>query len=373
MAFVDPSLAKHRNRSRWRSLFSLGLGFIALAVVAELVYIFGLGNLREVIPGRLYRAGQPSSSKIKKYASNLGIKTIFNLKGCCDPTPWYVDEAGAAQDAGISLEEFSFSAGRLPPPPTLKRLVEAIEGAEEPLLVHCHQGIDRTGMVVALWLLLKTQTPPEEAVKELSLRYMHLPWGRTGNLDNFLAWYQEWLKKSDRPHSPKNLKEWLTEVYVPGFAKATYTQVEPNAWDIPQNTARNLVLRVKNHSERTWDLSPGINAGIHLFWYVVDRDHKVVHAGLSGLFDAKVAPGESIDLSIPIHANLPPGEYLIRADMDEPSHARFAQTGQTILETPLRIIGASRVAQNDSKGTASVKVSQDHITKAQGFQGRNTP
>ena len=114
MAFVDPSLAKHRNRSRWRSLFSLGLGFIALAVVAELVYIFGLGNLREVIPDRIYRAGQPSSSKIKKYVANLGIKTIFNLKGCCDPTPWYVDEAGAAQDAGISLEEFSFSAGRLP-------------------------------------------------------------------------------------------------------------------------------------------------------------------------------------------------------------------------------------------------------------------
>lgn len=373
MAFVDPSLAEHRNRSRWRSLLSLGLGFVALALVAELVYIFALGNLREVIPGRLYRAGQPSSSKIKQYTANLGIKTIFNLKGCCDPTSWYLDEAGAAQDSGISLEEFSFSAGRLPPPPTLKRLVEAIEGAEEPLLVHCHQGIDRTGMVVALWLLLKTQTPPEEAVKELSLRYMHLPWGRTGNLDNFLTWYQQWLKETNRSHNPLALKEWLTEVYVPGYAKATYTPVEPRSWDIPQNTARNLVLRVKNHSQRTWDLSPGINAGIHLFWYVLDRDHKVVHAGLSGLFDATVAPGESIDLSIPIHANLAPGEYLIRADMDEPSHARFAQTGQTILETPLRILGSATRAANDGKASSPGQISHKPITKAQGFQGRNTP
>ena len=373
MAFVDPSLAEHRNRSRWRSLLSLGLGFVALALVAELVYIFALGNLREVIPGRLYRAGQPSASKIKQYTANLGIKTIFNLKGCCDPTPWYLDEAGAAQNSGISLEEFSFSAGRLPPPPTLKRLVEAIEGSEEPLLVHCHQGIDRTGMVVALWLLLKTQTPPEEAVKELSLRYMHLPWGRTGNLDNFLTWYQQWLKETNRSHNPLALKEWLTEIYVPGYAKATYTPLEPRSWDIPQNTARNLVLRVKNHSQRTWDLSPGINAGIHLFWYVLDRDHKVVHAGLSGLFDATVAPGESIDLSIPIHANLPPGEYLIRADMDEPSHARFAQTGQKILETPLRILGSATRAANDGKASAPGQISQKPITKAQGFQGRNTP
>lgn len=84
-------------------------------------------------------------------------------------------------------------------------------------------------------------------------------------------------------------------------------------------------------------MRPGINAGIHLFWYVLDKDHKVVYGGLSGLFDAKVLPGESIDLGIPIHGNLLAGEYLIRADMDEPSHARFSQTGQTILETPLRI------------------------------------
>lgn len=348
------------------------MGLFALILVANLVYIFGTGNLHEVVSGRLYRAGQPSASKIQKYSANLGIKTIFNLKGCCDPTPWYRDEAAGAQDAGISLEEFSFSAGRLPPPPTLKRLVEAIEGAQEPILVHCHQGIDRTGMVVALWLLLKTKTPPEEAVKELSLRYMHLPWGRTGNLDNFLTWYRDWLKETRQPHSSKNLKQWLTEVYVPGYAKATYTPVDPKAWDIPQNTSRNLVLRVKNHSTRTWDLRPGINSGIHLFWYVLDRDHKVVHAGLSGLFQARVAPNETIDLSIPIHANLPPGEYLIRADMDEPSHARFAQTGQTILETPLRILGPAR-AQGTSPDKAPGGNSPDQITKAQSIQGRNTP
>ncbi len=228
-------------------------------------------------------------------------------------------------------------------------------------------------MVVALWLLLKTQTPPEEAVKELSLRYMHLPWGRTGHLDNFLAWYRDWLRETNRPHNPKALKEWLTEVYVPGYAKATYTQVDPKAWDIPQKTARNLIVRVKNHSGRTWDLSPGINSGIHLFWYVLDRDHKVVHAGLSGLFEARVTPDESIDLSIPIHANLPPGEYLVRADMDEPSHARFAQTGQTILETPLRIIAVHPRAQTGPMGPPTDQKPQNQSTITRAFQGGNTP
>lgn len=337
MAFGEPPPAINRSHSRWRSLISLGFGVLALCVVAEFVYIFALGNLREVVPGRLYRAGQPSAKRIQQYIAKHGIKTILNLKGCCDPLGWYQDEAASAQTEGISLEEFSFSAGRLPAPATLKRLVEALEQAEEPILVHCHQGIDRTGMAVALWLLLRTQTPPEEAVKELSLRYLHLPWGRTGNLDQFFSWYLGWLKETGRAHSPKTLKEWLTEYYIPGYAKATYTPIDSSEWVIPQGKATNLGLRVKNLSNQTWEMRPGINAGIHLFWYVLDKDHKVVYGGLSGLFDAKVLPGESIDLGIPIHGNLLAGEYLIRADMDEPSHARFSQTGQTILETPLRI------------------------------------
>ncbi len=325
------------SHSRWKSLVSLGFGVLALCAVAELVYIFAWGNLREVVPGRLYRAGQPSAIRIQQYIAKHGIKTIINLKGCCDPLGWYQEEAASAQREGISLEEFSFSAGRLPSPATLNRLVEALEQATEPILVHCHQGIDRTGMAVALWLLLRTQTPPEEAVKELSLRYLHLPWGRTGHLDQFFSWYLDWLRETGQKHSPLVLKQWLKDNYIPGYAKATYTPLDPGEWVIPQGKATNLGIRVKNQSKKTWELKPGQNAGIHLFWYLLDKDHKVVYGGLSGLFAAKVLPGEAIDLGIPIHGNLVAGEYFIRADMDEPSHARFSQTGQTILEFPLRI------------------------------------
>ncbi len=337
MVLGETPPAINRSRSRWKSLVSLGFGVMALCVVAELVYIFAWGNLREVVPGRLYRAAQPSAKRIQHYLAKHGIKTILNLKGCCDPLGWYQEEAASAQKEGISLEEFSFSAGRLPAPATLLRLIEALEQAEEPILVHCHQGIDRTGMAVALWLLLRTQTSPEEAIKELSLRYLHLPWGRTGHLDQFFSWYLDWLKETGRSHTPKTLKEWVAEKYIPGYAKAAYTPICPGEWVIPQGKATNLGIRVKNLSNHTWEMRPGLNAGIHLFWYVLDQDHKVIHGGLSGLFEARVLPGESIDLGIPIHGNLKEGEYLIRADMDEPNHARFSQTGQAILEFPLRI------------------------------------
>jgi len=351
---VEPVSPGGHRRGLWGvfrfgpgSLLAWTLLLLVAALVGELVYTFGLGNLRTVIPGRLYRAAQPKGKYLESLAREHGIKTVFNLRGCCDPTPWYLDEAAGARAADLNLEDFSFSAGRLPSKRVIKRLIEAIDGAEEPVLIHCHQGIDRTGMVAALWLLLKTNTTIENAYAQLSLRYVHLPWGRTGNLDRFLDSYRDWLIQSEQTHHPDLLREWINTHYIPGAAGVAIKTRDPGELTIP--AGRPSVVRVDclNQSIQPWVFKPGTSAGIHLYWYILTPQRRIVYAGISGLFETTVPPGESITLEIPVPGTLPPGDYLLRADLDEPWHARFVQMNGSIFEETLKIRAPGGAPESD--------------------------
>ena len=44
-----------------------------------------------------------------------GIRTVVNLRGCCAPFPWYLDECRATHRLDVAQEDVCFSAGRLPP------------------------------------------------------------------------------------------------------------------------------------------------------------------------------------------------------------------------------------------------------------------
>lgn len=366
-----------------RGVLRLFLLVALVFLIGELVYIFGAGNLRVVIPGRIYRSSQPNPATLAKLVTDHNIRTVFNLRGCCDPTAWYLAEAGAAQKAGISLEDFSFSAGRLPSTSVLKRLVEAIDHAEEPILIHCHQGIDRTGMVAALWLLLRTQTTFEDALPQLSLRYAHLPWGRTGNLDRFMAYYGDYLKENGLVHRPEVLRDWIARLYVPGAGKVRMELRDPGELEVAAGHPAKIGIRCINESLEPWMLRPGNNSGHHLYWYIVDPNRVTVYAGLSGLFETTVPPGESILLEVPVPGHIPTGDYLLRADMDEPWHARFVQVTGSILEETIRIRHRpaalaktpSPVAAGADKPGKEITAALPKSTRGEeiSFQGRNMP
>ena len=58
---------------------------------------------------------------------------------------------------------------------TMRQLIEVIDRSEYPILFHCHKGADRTGMASAIALLLRTDTPLEEAANNWASAYGHLP------------------------------------------------------------------------------------------------------------------------------------------------------------------------------------------------------
>jgi protein tyrosine/serine phosphatase len=58
------------------------------------------------------------------------------------------------------------------------------------VLVHCKSGADRAGFMATLYLLLQEGRSLAEAKEQLSLRYGHFRFAKTGILDAFLEAYQ---------------------------------------------------------------------------------------------------------------------------------------------------------------------------------------
>src|SRR5207244_786751 len=127
--------------------------------------------LHTVIPGRIYRGAQPSAEALERIVRTHSIRTIVNLRGCCNPLPWYLAEGKVAQHLGICQEDVSFSAAHLPPPTELRQLVEVLERAEYPIFLHCRHGADRTGVAAAVALLLQPDVSYASARNELGIYY----------------------------------------------------------------------------------------------------------------------------------------------------------------------------------------------------------
>src|SRR5258707_11747340 len=102
MPMPPPSIPR---RLRWRLLICLGAFALALWPAWELSRLLFLGNVHEVIPGKLYRGAQPSAESLETLIHKHKIRTVLNVRGCCWPDKWYVDEAGVCERLGVNLED----------------------------------------------------------------------------------------------------------------------------------------------------------------------------------------------------------------------------------------------------------------------------
>jgi len=144
-------------------------------------------NFRVVIEGRVYTSAQPYLPSHWDYLKSIGIKTILKLdyaaEGC--------DQG--ARDVGIDVIE-------TPMPPS--SLWGAIFGAPDegqiaaalgdmcdesnwPLLWHCHYGNDRTGLLRAMFRVVKQGWSTEDARKEMLRDGFHVEL-----IDLDRAWWQ---------------------------------------------------------------------------------------------------------------------------------------------------------------------------------------
>lgn len=107
-------------------------------------------HFRTVVPGVIYRAGQPDADDVATAVKDYGVKTIVSLRE--EQGPWHEVERAAARKAGIVFVNIPLPVGTPPTPDQVAQLLALYDDpARRPLLFHCEFGTVRSAAVEALF------------------------------------------------------------------------------------------------------------------------------------------------------------------------------------------------------------------------------
>jgi uncharacterized protein (TIGR01244 family) len=151
-----------RRFGRWQALLA-ATAVLSLVISAQENRTYGeLPNFHQV-DENLYRGAQPQRGGLKKL-SELGIKTVINLRGESEDTR---KEQAEAEAAGMRYFNIPMSGLGRPTDQQVERALALIDARENwPVFVHCQRGADRTGVIIAVYRILRNQWTAEQAIDE---------------------------------------------------------------------------------------------------------------------------------------------------------------------------------------------------------------
>lgn len=149
------------------TVFALTLFAVAVSA-QETTTIPGLPKFEQVNE-KLFRGGQPRRGALIRLRE-LGIDTIVNLRGTSNRT-----RAEAAEARALGLNYFNISLpnwGR-PQDERVERILMIINAPQNGrVFVHCKDGVDRTGTIVALHRITREGWTTSDALAEAEERGM---------------------------------------------------------------------------------------------------------------------------------------------------------------------------------------------------------
>ena len=160
------------------------------------------------ISERLYRGAQPRRRGLQRL-TELGINTVINLRGTDAQT-----RADAAEAKSLGLNYFNIPLpiwGR-PDDADVRRVMEIVNAPESGrVFVHCRDGIDRTGMIVALHRIDSEGWTTEKATAEAMSSGMrrHQYWMRDYISDFYVRQQQTANNHHAGPDNMDSMKDKL--------------------------------------------------------------------------------------------------------------------------------------------------------------------
>ncbi len=122
------------------------------------VQLRGAANLYEVTD-YLYRSGQPTEEGMKNL-KKLGIKTIINLRA------FYFD-SDKIRETGLRVEELSVKVWHIEDADVVRVLRIIRKRENGPFLIHCSNGSDRAGVMIAMFRVVEQGWTKEDAIEEM--------------------------------------------------------------------------------------------------------------------------------------------------------------------------------------------------------------
>ncbi len=147
------------------------IGVAVAAGVGIFYAYFYVPHFAEVTPETLYRSGQPGEGDLERLHRVYGIKTVVNLRGKDEQTGehglTFDDEVATAKELGLNFVHLPMPSKHNPDPNVLRRWMDVVSDEKnKPVLVHCKRGVDRTGLLVALYRAQKEGWTLDRALDE---------------------------------------------------------------------------------------------------------------------------------------------------------------------------------------------------------------
>ena len=184
-------VAPHRKRS-WALRIGLVALFVPLGYVAWDQATYNFGTVQR---GRIYRSGQMPATALKRSIREHHINTVLNLRGSNLALPWYRDEVAATNGEGATQVDIAMSSCVWMSRAQLSALIESLDDARYPILIHCAWGSERTGLVSAFAELLRPGSTLADARAQFSLGYLFVRVNDGKVMAEHLDQYENWLSE----------------------------------------------------------------------------------------------------------------------------------------------------------------------------------
>ena len=218
--FERPIAGPGDRLKAWANMLLIDHGVFRLAYL----------NRHRVGSGRLWRSAQPGPHQLARFRAE-GVRTIISLRGGREHGSWPLQRE-ACERHGLTLVEFVLRSREAPDRATLLAAKDFFARIQYPAVMHCKSGADRAGLASALYLILHENRPVAEAARQLSARYGHLRFAKTGILDAFFARY---LVEGEARGI--DFLTWVETIYDPEALKRDF---RPGFWS---DLAADTVLR----------------------------------------------------------------------------------------------------------------------------------
>lgn len=219
------AVRKRKARPIRRVLVVALLLLLIVFIGCWIVGVFG-GNVRVVDKGKLYRSATLTGvnytsttaawlgNDLESVLKRNDIKTVLCLRSGTTED-WYQREIEICIKNGIDHEDVPMSARELPKPGALLSVIDILDRAKYPVLIHCQAGADRTGLVSTLYSVIYKNQPLDRAEhEELTWRYAHFPVEKTRAMDEFFDLYR-------KTSAGLSLRDWIVTRYPILYAERT--------------------------------------------------------------------------------------------------------------------------------------------------------
>ncbi len=155
-------------KSSYLLRFAIGL-ILTLPGFAATSNMPGVANFHQV-DQNLYRGAQPTVDGLRNLA-NLGVKTIIDLRHGRERAD---NEERAAEALGLRYISVPMKGLEAPTTQQIESLLSVLNAADQgPVFVHCREGKDRTGTVIACYRIAHDHWSNDKALEEARTWGLH--------------------------------------------------------------------------------------------------------------------------------------------------------------------------------------------------------